>query len=45
MSTVSFSLPTEFDEPVLKSIVPRKTFFAASLSAPEVSISQAVFLP
>ena len=45
MSTVSFSLPTEFDEPVLKSIVPRKTFFAASLSAPDVSISHSVFLP
>ena len=45
ISTVSFSLPTESALPRLKSIVPRKTFFAASASAPDARISLSVFLP
>ena len=45
MSTVSCSLPTESDEPVLKSMVPRKIFFAASFRAPAALIWLLVFSP
>ena len=45
ISTVSCSLPTDPDDPRLKSIVPRKIFFAASFSAPDALISHFVFFP